>query len=76
MGLIENPKFAHGTLSIAKVVASRASGKAFGLAGGGETVLVIQKTKMMNYFDFISSGGGSMLYFLENEKLPGLKFLK
>ncbi len=75
MGMIEEKKFRHGSLIIAKVMGSVASGKAVGIAGGGETVWAIEQAKMSRYFDFISTGGGAMLEFLEGKKLPGLKFL-
>lgn len=75
MGFFEMKSFKHGTNSIARLVAARSSGKAFGSVGGGETVEALKKTKMFNHIDWISTGGGAMLSFLGGEKMPGLSGL-
>ena len=72
MGLIETPFFAQGTTSLIKVLAKS---RAETIIGGGETVEMIRKMKLDKKFDFISTGGGAMLEFLEGKKLPGLKKL-
>lgn len=76
MGFVEIPRFSHGTLALAKLIGARASGKALGIAGGGETLYAIHLSKMGRYYDFISTGGGAMLEFLEGKKLPGIEALK
>lgn len=73
MGKFEAEHFKHGTLAIARLIASRSRGRAFGLAGGGETVEALKMTNMMDYVDWVSTGGGAMLAFLAGEKMPGLK---
>ncbi|MDP2708510.1 MAG: phosphoglycerate kinase [bacterium] len=73
MGYFENQRFKHGTLAVARVVAARSTGKAFGLAGGGETIEALRLTKMENYLDWVSTGGGAMLAFLGGESMPGLR---
>jgi len=73
MGLFENDNFKHGSVAIARVIASRSTGKAFGVAGGGETVEVLKMSDMMDHMDWISSGGGAMPSYLGNDKMPGLK---
>ena len=73
LGYFENQHFKHGTLAVARVIAARSTGQAFGVAGGGETIEALKLTKMENYLDWISTGGGAMLAFLGGEKLPGLK---
>ncbi len=72
MGRFEEPRFKHGTLAIAQTIAARSTGRAFGVAGGGETVEALKMTKMMEHMDWISTGGGAMLSFLAGEKMPGL----
>jgi len=72
MGLIETPYFAKGTREVIKILAKL---KAETIVGGGETVEIIRKMKLENSFDFISTGGGAMLEYLEGKKLPGLKKL-
>jgi len=73
MGVFEIEYFKHGTLSIARVIAARSSGAAFAVVGGGETVEALKMTKMLDYVDWVSTGGGAMLAYLGGEKMPGLK---
>lgn len=73
MGLFEEKKFRHGTLALAKLIGSRSSGRAVGIAGGGETLLALKMSGMSKYYDFISTGGGAMLEYMEGKILPGIK---
>jgi len=73
LGKFEEAPFKHGTMAIAAIIASRSSGKAFGVIGGGETLEAFKMTKMENYIDWISTAGGAMLSYLGGEKMPGLK---
>jgi len=72
MGMFEQHPYQFGTYSIARLFGSRAKGKAFGVCGGGETVEVLKKLKLMEEIDLVSTGGGAMLEFLSGKKLPGL----
>lgn len=72
MGYFEERAYSTGTLNIALAIAARSTGHAFGLVGGGETVAALGETKMSEYVDFISTGGGAMLSYLGGEKMPGL----
>lgn len=72
MGKFEEASFKQGTLSVARLVASQASGKAYGLVGGGETVAALNLTKMTEYVDWVSTAGGAMLTYLGGGKMPGL----
>jgi phosphoglycerate kinase len=72
MGMFEKKSFKHGTLSVARLVASRSQGRAFGVVGGGETIEALKMTKMEDYVDWVSTGGGATLSFLSGEKMPGL----
>ncbi len=73
MGLFENDKFKHGSLCIGRLIASRSKNKAFGLVGGGETVQALAMTEMLEYVDWVSTGGGAMLSYLGDGKMPGLE---
>ncbi len=73
MGVFEEDQYKYGTLYLARVIASRSKGRAFGVAGGGETVSALKMTKMEKYIDWVSTGGGAMLSFLGGEKMPGLE---
>ncbi len=72
MGKFEQPPFHHGSVILARLIATRSSGRAFGVVGGGETLAILAQTEMARYIDHVSSGGGAMLAFLAGEKLPGL----
>jgi phosphoglycerate kinase len=50
--------------------------QAFKVAGGGETLELINKLGLANEFNHISTGGGAMLAFLSGEILPGIAALK
>ncbi len=76
MGYFEQKPYDTGTLSVARLVASRSKGKAFGIIGGGETLQAMEITKMGEYVDLISTGGGAMLEFLSGKKLPGVETVK
>ncbi len=72
MGMFEVKKFSHGTVSLGRIVASRSSGQAFGVVGGGETIVALELTGMSEFVDHISTGGGAMLEFLAGKTLPGI----
>lgn len=73
MGKFEVAGFRQGTLSLARLVAARAKGSAYGLVGGGETVAALKLSKMEDYVDWVSTAGGAMLAYLGGEKMPGLE---
>lgn len=72
VGWFENKKFAGGSITIAKAIATS---KAFSIIGGGETTQLILQLKLQNKISFLSTGGGAMLEFLAGKKLPGIKAL-
>lgn len=74
MGKFEEKSFKYGTLSLVISLASLSS-KNYSLVGGGETIKALKMTKMENYINWVSTGGGAMLSFLANEKMPGLSKL-
>lgn len=73
LGMFEEKAYSNGTLSVARLVATVSGGSAYGVVGGGETVEALKQTKMMNYVDWVSTGGGAMLSFLGGDVMPGLK---
>ncbi len=76
MGYFEQHPYEYGTYSVARLVAARAKGVAFGITGGGETVEVLKKLHLISDIDLASTGGGSMLEYLSGKKLPGIEVLK
>jgi len=73
LGMYEDERFEKGTKEIAQAIAKNKS--AFKVAGGGETIMAIDKFNLKEKFDFISTGGGAMLEFLAEQELPGIKAL-
>ena len=72
-GYFENKIFVAGSREIMKALAKT---KAKVIIGGGETVELARQLKLDKKFDFISTGGGAMLTFLQGEKMPVLERLK
>lgn len=75
VGLFEEKAFSHGSVALARFIAARSRGRAFGVVGGGETLAVLARTGMQEYVDWVSTGGGAMLEFLAGKTLPGIKAL-
>lgn len=76
VGVTEVPSFSHGSLVLGRAIAARSRGKTYGVVGGGDTLPVVARTGMAEYFDWISTGGGAMLEFIASRgKLPGLATL-
>jgi phosphoglycerate kinase len=74
LGMAERPEFAHGSLVVGRAIASRSTGSAFGVAGGGDTLPTVAQTGMQEHFDWVSTGGGAMMeYLVAKGNLPGLK---
>jgi len=76
-GYFENPNFEKGSLEIAKKISKNTKeNKIYSVVGGGDTVAVINKYKMIEGFNFVSTAGGAFLEFLEGKVLPGIKALE
>jgi len=77
VGWTECKPCGNGSRFLARIIATRAKGPAFGVSGGGDTLPILAETKTAKWFDFISTGGGAMLEFLSLKgKLPGITALQ
>ncbi len=75
-GYFENLNFAIGSYEIAKEIAKETKkGKVYSVVGGGDTVSVINKIKLFENFNFVSTAGGAFLEYLEGKDLPGISAL-
>ena len=75
-GYFENPDFAKGSLEIAKKIAEKNKNNTiFSVAGGGDTVALLNSMNALNNFNFVSTAGGAFLEYLEGKELPGIKAL-
>ena len=76
-GYFENPNFANGSIKIAKkIIDNNKSNKIYSVAGGGDTVSLLNNLNAVNDFNFVSTAGGAFLEYLEGKELPGIKALK
>ncbi|MDA8828915.1 phosphoglycerate kinase [Candidatus Pelagibacter bacterium] len=75
-GYFENPNFAKGSLEIAKKIIEKNKNNAiYSVAGGGDTVSLLNGIGAINNFNFVSTAGGAFLEYLEGKELPGIKAL-
>lgn len=73
MGVCEDPRFAHGTATVARAVAA-CSG--FTVVGGGDSAAALGSLGLDGAVDHLSTGGGASLELLEKGDLPGLAALR
>jgi phosphoglycerate kinase len=75
-GYFENPNFAKGSLEIAKkIVEKNKNNTIYSVAGGGDTVSLLNSIGLISNFNFVSTAGGAFLEYLEGKELPGIKAL-
>ena len=75
-GYFENPNFAKGSNKIAeKIIEKHTSKEIYSVAGGGDTVALLNNIEAINKFNFVSTAGGAFLEYLEGKELPGIKAL-
>ena len=75
-GYFENPDFANGSYEIAKSIVKKfKSNSVYSVAGGGDTIAILNKINAINDFNFVSTAGGAFLEYLEGKNLPGISAL-
>ena len=72
MGVFEIDQFGEGTRIVTNAVGNSTG---YSVAGGGDTIAAISKYGTHQRFDYISTGGGAFLEFIEGRKLPALQAL-
>lgn len=73
MGMFEKPQFAAGTKGVADAIASS---NAYSIVGGGDTVSAVNSFGVADKINFISTGGGASMEFLENGTLPCIEVIQ
>ncbi|MEI4770463.1 phosphoglycerate kinase [Psychrobacillus sp. FJAT-51614] len=72
MGVFEMDAFAEGTKGVANAMAETAG---YTIIGGGDSAAAVEKFKVADKMDHISTGGGASLEFMEGKDLPGVSAL-
>ena len=67
LGYVEKKPFNKGTEELAKAIADH---NCFSIVGGGDTLPIIENLKLQNGYNCLSTGGGSLLTYLEGGSLP------
>ncbi len=73
VGVFELDAFAAGTRALAEAIAAS---PAYSIAGGGDTLAAIARFGVGGRIDYISTGGGAFLEFLEGRELPAVTALR
>ncbi len=73
-GYFENPNFAVGSKEIAKKIIELKN-KIYSVAGGGDTIAVLNEINAFEKFNFVSTAGGAFLEYLEGKEIPGIRAL-
>jgi phosphoglycerate kinase len=73
MGVFEDPRFAAGTLALARAMADS---NATTIVGGGESVQAVEQAGLADRLSHVSTGGGASLEFIEGKVLPGVAALR
>ena len=69
MGIFEISDYSNGTREVAKIFEETG---AYTIAGGGDTISAIRQFSNIGKIDFLSTGGGASLEYLEGRELPGV----
>jgi phosphoglycerate kinase len=69
LGLAEDPRFAAGTR---EVLAGLAAVPGFHVSAGGDSARVAESLGVSGAFQYVSTGGGAALEFVQGAELPGL----
>lgn len=76
LGAFESAPFDQGSLAIARTIAHRCrAGALTAVAGGGDTVALLNTAEATQDLSYVSTAGGAFLEWLEGKTLPGIAAL-
>jgi phosphoglycerate kinase len=73
LGFFEKPQYCEGTRVVAEAMAKTGGTT---IIGGGDVVSAVNGFGLADRMDWVSTGGGAALEFIEQGDLPGLKALR
>jgi phosphoglycerate kinase len=73
VGVFEFKNFRHGTQAVGEAVAGS---NCFSIAGGGDLLAAIDLLGIRDGINYISTGGGAFLEYVEGKKLPAIAVLE
>ena len=73
MGVFENPRYAEGTIAVAKALTEC---KGNTIVGGGDSAAAIRQFGFDDKVTHVSTGGGASLELVEGKELPGVEALR
>lgn len=73
VGVVEWESAAKGTIALGNRIAQS---NAFSVAGGGDTIAFINQHHLSTQINYLSTGGGAFLAFLEGQILPAVRALE
>ncbi len=72
LGYVEKKPYDNGTIKLSQAIARSDT---YSIIGGGDTIPIIESLGIQNDFSCLSTGGGSLLKFIEGKDLPILSKL-